>query len=618
MRNVKSGDSTRMVMNKFILLLLLFFITDINANQNLEKVSLQLQWKHQFEFAGYYMAKERGFYRDAGLDVEIREFDESINIVEDVVNERATYGTNYSNLVQERSNGKEIVLLSAMMQSSPHALISLKSSGIKSIQDFKNRKIMINSSAEKTAVFTAMLEVNNLSLSDLIKIKDTFDIKDLISGKTDLMSCFIGNEPYFLDERGIDYTIWTPQDYGFDFYDVILFTSLKELKENPLRVEAFRKASLKGWEYAFKHIEETAELILKKYNTQGKTKGAFIFEANVLKKLAYQGTDTLGHIDKTKIKNIYGVYNLAHLADNDIDLDSFVYYKAEEKISDSYKLNFEIIKYILIAILIISFLLLYRHLILQKSNKNLQEKIAKKIEENRVKDSMLYQQRKMAEMGEMIGNIAHQWKQPLAILNVINATLKEQNNYDKLSKKELNSSLDDMEVNIMQMGQTVEDFLSYFKPSKAKKDFSLLESIEKALFIINHAIKKEEIKISIDIDENFNLYGHKEEFIQVVVTILMNAIQALEGNDIKEIEIRAHRNNESTILDISDNAGGIKEEFLSRIFEPYFTTKHQTQGTGLGLYIAKMIIEKSMNGKLSAQNRDNGVKFTISIYRILG
>ena len=477
---------------------------------------------------------------------------------------------------------------------------------------------MINSSAEKTAVFTAMLEVNNLSRNDLIQVKESFDIEDLISGKTDLMSCFIGNEPYFLDERGIDYTIWTPQDYGFDFYDVILFTSLKELKENPLRVEAFRKASLKGWEYAFKHIEETAELILKKYNTQGKTKGALIYEANVLKKLAYQGTDTLGHIDKTKIKNIYGVYNLAHLADNDIDLDSFVYYKAEEKISDSYKLNFEIIKYILIAILIILFLLLYRHLILQKANKNLQEKIAKKIEENRVKDSMLYQQRKMAEMGEMIGNIAHQWKQPLAILNVINATLKEQNNYDKLSKKELNSSLDDMEVNIMQMGQTVEDFLSYFKPSKAKKDFSLLESIEKALFIINHAIKKEEIKISIDIDENFNLYGHKEKFIQVVVTLLMNAIQALEGNDIKEIEIRAHRNNESTILDISDNAGGIKEEFLSRIFEPYFTTKHQTQGTGLGLYIAKMIIEKSMNGKLSAENRDNGAKFTISIYRILG
>ena len=141
MRNIKSGDSTRMVMNKFILLLLLFFITDINASQNLEKVSLQLQWKHQFEFAGYYMAKERGFYRDAGLDVEIREFDESINIVEDVVNERATYGTNYSNLVQERSNGKEIVLLSAMMQSSPHALISLKSSGIKSIQDFKIEKL---------------------------------------------------------------------------------------------------------------------------------------------------------------------------------------------------------------------------------------------------------------------------------------------------------------------------------------------------------------------------------------------------------------------------------------------------------------------------------------------
>ena len=248
------------------------------------------------------MAKEKGFYKNVGLDVEIREFDQHINIVDDVVNAKATYGINYSNLIEEKSNGKDIVLLSAMMQSSPHALISLKSSGIKSIKDFKDKKIMITSIAQKTEVFTAMLGANNLSTDDLIKLKHTFDIEDLISKKTDLMSCFIGNEPFYLDEKGIEYDIWYPKDYGFDFYDIILFTSTKELKTNPHRVESFRVASLKGWEYAFNNIEETANIILRKYNTQDKTKSALIYEAKILKKLAYQGSDTLGHIDKIKIK----------------------------------------------------------------------------------------------------------------------------------------------------------------------------------------------------------------------------------------------------------------------------------------------------------------------------
>ena len=602
-----------MIIYKFIFIFLFCGVTILSATQ---KVSLQLQWKHQFEFAGYYMAKEKGFYTDIGLDVEIREFSNNINIVTDVINNKVTFGINYSNLIEEKSNGKDIVLLSAMMQSSPHILISLKSSGIKSIQDFKNKKIMINPSAQKTAIFTAMLEANNLSSNDLIKIKHTFNIEDLINHKTDLMSCFVGNEPYILDRKGIKYNIWNPKDYGFDFYDDILFTSTKELSNHPLRVEAFRVASLKGWEYAFNHIEETVELILKKYNTQKKTKEALIYEANVLKKLAYKGSDTLGHIDKTKIKNIYGVYNLSHLANKQIDLDSFIYFKAIENISDNYKIDFEIIKNVLIIIVVILFLIIYRHIILRKANQNLEKKIKKEVEENRQKDIMLYQQRKMAEMGEMIGNIAHQWKQPLTILNVINATIKELNNNDKLSKNELNTSINDMEVTIIQMGQTIEDFLSYFNPNKQKENFTLLDSINKAIFIINHTIKKENITIIIDINKTFKIYGLKEEFIQVVVTIIMNAIEALEKKEIKTIHIDAYKKDDFTILEISDNAGGIAEKLLNRIFEPYFTTKHQLHGTGLGLYIAKMIIENSMHGKLIAQNIENGAKFIISIKEI--
>jgi len=598
-------------MKQLTVYILFFLLTITLSNANTEKVSLQLQWKHQFEFAGYYMAKEKGFYEEVGLDVDIKEFEYHINIVEDVVANKTTYATNYSNLVQDRANGKDIVLLSAMMQSSPHILVSLKSSGIKSISDFKNKRIMINSSAQKTAVFTAMLKANKVYENDLIKVKHTFNIQDLIDGKTDLVACFSSNELFVLDEKGIEYDIWNPKDYGFDFYDVILFTSAKELENNPKRVEDFRTASLKGWKYAFSHIEETVDLILKKYNTQNKTKEALIYEANTLKKLAYLGSDTLGHIDKTKIKNIYGVYNLSHLVSGNLNLDTFIYKRAMEDSENRHKIDLELVKNISIVMLIIFFLVAYRHFILRRVNEGLHEQIKKEVEANRLKDNILYQQQKMAEMGEIIASIAHQWKQPLAVLNVTSATLKEKNTADILSKEELNDSLADAEVTILQMSQTMEDFLSYFNPTKNKEDFSLLEAVEKAILIISQTLRKEEVEVSLEIDENLSINGFKEEYIQVLITIFVNATEALKDTKNKSIRCKAYRDNDKNILEISDNAGGISKDIIHRIFEPYFTTKHQSQGTGLGLHIAKMIIENSMGGSLSAENIKDGVKLMI-------
>lgn len=303
---------------------LLFSFIQTLFSDDLKKVSLQLQWKHQFQFAGFYIAKEKGFYKDLGLDIKIKEFDSDINIVDEVISQKATFGTSYPSLILEKSNGKDIVLLSAILQSSPHALITLESSNINSLEDFKDKTLMINKSAINAAPFVSMLQSNNISFKDIKKVPQTFNIQDLIEKKVDISTVFTTNEPYYLNKNDIKYKIWDPKDYGFDFYDVLVFTSSKIANTNPIMVSNFNDATLKGWEYAFSNIEETVELILKKYNTQNRTKDALIYEANELKKLAYYNTKKLGNIDSNSIQRIFDVYNLLGLTKDKINLDKFI------------------------------------------------------------------------------------------------------------------------------------------------------------------------------------------------------------------------------------------------------------------------------------------------------
>ena len=319
-----------------LLLILLFFVLNLNAIEP-KQVSLQLQWKHQFEFAGFYIAKEKGFYKDLGLDMEIKEFDFGVNVVDEVEKGVSTFGTSYPTLVLEKSNGANVTLLDSTLQSSPHVLISLKSSNIKSIKDFKGKRLMINKDAAQTASFISMLKSKGVSLDDMELVKHTFNINDLIDKKVDITTAFKSNELYILDKLGLEYDIWDPKDYGFDFYDVIGFTSNEFLENNKHAVISFKKATKKGWLYAFSNIEETVDIILKKYNSQNKTRDALIYEANVLKKLAFDEHNQIGNIDTNKIQRIFDIYNIMGLVKNKINLDQFIFNQYKVVLSNKEK-----------------------------------------------------------------------------------------------------------------------------------------------------------------------------------------------------------------------------------------------------------------------------------------
>ena len=313
------------LISKILLIQIIFIAYAVANNTPLEKVSLQLHWKQQFEFAGYFIAKEKGFFKDVGIDVDILEYHNGINLTQSVISKEHTFAIGYSNTILDEINTNKIVLLSANFQSSPHVLVSLKSSNINSIKDFKNKKIMIDKEATQSAAFISMLQANGISFDDMLIEKPSFKVEHLIDGTVDLASYYYTNETYTLDKKAIAYNIWDPKDYGFDFYSDILFTSKEELGKYPLLVENFRAASLKGWEYAFNHIDETVDIILQKYNSQNKTQGELLYEARALKELAYHDNIPFGTIQKEKIQRLIDIYTLLGLYKNNTNIDELIY-----------------------------------------------------------------------------------------------------------------------------------------------------------------------------------------------------------------------------------------------------------------------------------------------------
>ena len=966
-----------------LLFILLFFIT-ISEAADLKKVSLQLQWKYQFQFAGFIIAKEKGFYKEIGLDVDIKEWNHNINMADEVLNSNSTYSIARPTSLIDIAKGKDIILLATIFQSSPLALVTTNKSKIKSIKDFKNKKMMSSGDMDTDASFMAMMFSQGIDIKDIIIQKPSFDIQDLINGKTDLIASYISNEPFILKELGVEPIIFSPKDYGFDFYNDILITSQKYSKENPKQVNQFIEASLKGWEYAFSNIDETVKIILKKYNTQKKSKDALLYEAKELKKLSYYKTDKIGTIEKYKLEKIYDIYKLLGLVKKDINFSKFIFnpqsvnitltkeekeYLKNKKVinmcidpnwmpfekldengkyigmsadyfnifTDLLKTNIKVIKtktwnesmefakdkkcdilslvmrtqkrekylnfttpylktslviatklnipfindidliknkkvaitkgYAFIEILknkypnlniievenieeglikvnqgelfgyigtlasigynlqtqfngelkiagkfydnwelsigvrdddimllnilqkainnlnskqqqkilndwisikyekgidytliwqilvVISFILLaflYKQRVLKKLNYSLKSKVYKKTKalakinkeleknkndlkllnntlEQKVKEKTfelktknnelqqylnvideikiglfivdsdykvqymnntmiewfgdqtnkicyksvagleepcpyckiqdvielgqkvqytpqtpdgqifeiisapiqnkdgtvskmeiirnitkqtslqerLFKSEKLASMGEMIGNIAHQWRQPLSVISTASTGMKMQKEFGTLTDEQFIDNCDAINDNAQYLSRTIDDFKNFIKGDSKAINFDLKNDTDAFLKIVNSTIKNYHIDVILNLQENINIKGYPNELIQCFINIFNNAKDALVEHNKENnrfIFISQEINNNKITIKFKDNAGGIPNDVLPKIFDPYFTTKHQSQGTGLGLHMSYNLIVKGMSGSIEVNN----------------
>ena len=856
----------------FIVLLCLLLVTPSYAKESLQKVSLQLQWLDQFQFAGYYMAKKKGFYRDVGLDVTIKPYHQGISPVQEVINGHATYGVGRSTLLIERSAGAPVILLAAIFQSSPLILLSLKRKDLNSTDDFKGKRLMALPEETSSVAMQAMIASRGIAFSDMTLLKHTLHLEDLINGRTDLMACYVSNEPHVLKQRGYDYTIFDPKAYGFDFYGDLLFTSETEAYKHPEQTHKFLEASLKGWEYAFSHIDETAAFIYKHYNTQNKTLELLQYEGQTLKHLAYKNGVPLGNIDYNKLQNMFDMYKIMQLHHNDITIDDILFTKhklrystqektyrnqtkiinvcmdvdfppytlkdisgyngisidffnliseksglifnfipvknraeasiylqqkrcklvphlspykrthpfveptysflhdnlamatpinspyindlsdiqdkkiaiisgvrhvtsalhrrypnlqlievlspdvAFEKVRDgefygfigpyrslSYAIQKSYIGELKIAIklesppieismgvarnnpvllhilnktlraitpeerhaiyqrwittntiettdytfliqlmsvmVLILAIFLYRQSLLKKKNSELEilqneletlnhlleKKVSKAVSELRKKDQLMMQQSRLAQMGEMISMIAHQWRQPLAAISstVVGIKLKSALNKFDLSKKEdqqayqqyLNANFEQIENYILTLSNTIDDFRNFYKGEKISTCTSINSTLEKTLKIIESSLATENIILVKRFHSKQKLLMYENELLQVFLNFIKNAQDNFKERHIESatLTITTFDINDGVGVEICDNGGGIDESIHEQIYDPYFSTKSKKNGTGLGLYMSKMIIEEHHHGKLTHYNREGGVCFHITI-----
>ena len=250
---------------------------------------------------------------------------------------------------------------------------------------------------------------------------------------------------------------------------------------------------------------------------------------------------------------------------------------------------------------------------LEEQNKELEKLVKIELEKNRQKDEIMFQQNKMASMGQMLNNIAHQWRQPLMELSSLFIPIQAKLDFDlELDKKELKESILKLNDITKYMSNTIEDFRDFFATNKEKERFKLSELINASLNILSTSLKINNIMLDIIVRKNPTLLGYKNEYTQVFINIINNAKEILIQRKIKDpkIVITINETNEDVIITIEDNAGGVKVKPIEDIFNPFFTYE-KINGTGIGLFMSKLIIENNMNGKLEVENTNKGALFKI-------
>ena len=329
------------------LILLILLLTPLSA-QSADKVRLQLKWQHQFQFAGYYAAQEQGYYRNAGLEVEILPAQPGEDTVRQVAQGKAEFGVGSTELLLSREQGVPVVVLADIFQHSPLALMDLKHKGIQSIHDLAGQKVMIEPGS---AELHAYLKNEGIASEKFILLPHSFGVQELLTGEVKAISVYVTDEPFVLETAGRDYLLYSPRAVGIDFYGDNLFTTEELIRKKPELVKKFREASLKGWDYAMQHQEEVARLIYDRYSTRH-TLEHLRFEARHMAPLLQTELIEVGHMNPGRWHNIAEVYAGMGMLKRNFDMKGFLYDPKPNDLNWLYGIVAVVALLLLIAILV--------------------------------------------------------------------------------------------------------------------------------------------------------------------------------------------------------------------------------------------------------------------------
>lgn len=297
----------------------------------LTEYTLQLKWQHQFQFAGYYVAKEQGFYEQAGLDVTIKAAPQSEQVaLNAVLSGEADFGISNSGLLKSKVEGADVVALAALFQSSPYCWMVAQQSDIFSVDDFAGKKLAKSSSDTQSEL---ELMLNAAGVDAYVKIAPLEQsLQRFKQGRMDALEVYLTNEPFYFQQQGFEHRLVCPNRYGYDVYGDILFTSSELVNSDPQNVNAFYQASLKGWQHALAHPEQTIALIQAKYNSRATT-AQLEYEAAKITELVANNGSSIGMMTDVRwriIGNLYGI----DPKELDEHIDEFIYQPQVSKHND--------------------------------------------------------------------------------------------------------------------------------------------------------------------------------------------------------------------------------------------------------------------------------------------
>ncbi|MBF0454597.1 MAG: ABC transporter substrate-binding protein [Magnetococcales bacterium] len=583
----------------FIRLIILLFSTLLptvtHAADTLEPITVQLKWHHQFQFAGLYAAIEQGYFAENGLDVSLIEGKEGVDPANVVVSGQAQYGIGTSELVVSRARGLPVVVMSAIYQHSPYGVAVLKSSGIEYVNDLVGKNMMVEPQA---AEILAYLRLEGVELEKIKQHVHSFDVTSLLSGQVDAMSIYQTDEVFSLRKSGVDFQVFTARSGGIDFYGDVLFTTEKEVNNNPQRAKAFLAAFKKGWNYALNNPQQIAELIHQNYNPN-KSLDHILFEAEQSRRFILPDLVEFGYIYEGRWRHIANVYASLGIIEPMVDLNHFIY--APDLPIDYARLLKIIIPTLLITLLIS---LVVAHL--YRLNKRLQEEVDWRKQAQRELQAALKKER------NLLAILAHDFRTPIAVITAASQLIRS------LFPQE--SSMGMRETNkILSACQRINNLIdsclekNHLEPASIKKNFSKINfnTFLDHWLQENRAMYSQRNIILERAKGSIALRGNSHLLKIAFSNLLDNAVKYSPAHG--TITLTTAMDGDQLRFEVKDEGAGIKPEENQLIFEKYYRSPEtsNTLGAGIGLYAVKEIIES--HGGTICSLPDPGGRFLIAL-----
>jgi signal transduction histidine kinase len=574
------------IFKELFLFFLLFFVIVAKGHgitktsHSLDTISLQLKWKHQFQFAGYYAAIEKDYYKEAGLFVRIQEAKTGNESIPSVESGESNFGIAASDLLISYNIGSPIVVLANIFQHSPHVFLSLKNSSSDNIHDFSGKSIMLESHAEE---LIAYLKSEQINLEELTFIPHTFKPTALIEDEIFAISAYSTDEPYLLEHSGIEFNIYNPRSSGIDFYGDVLFTSKKEIENHPERVNKFLKATLKGWSYALNNQDEIVNLIYNRYSKRHSIEH-LQFEARQTNRLIMPDVVEIGYVNANRWQRIGEIYEDLGMIASNFSIDGFVYNRNPEiSYWIRYRTTFIVVVIaLLIALVAVRFYKLSRKL--QHESKVRHKREQQLISANAYKD-------------KLFSIIAHDLKGPVGnINNFLDILLTDIQGLDA-NKQVIFNSLRESSKNTYKL---LENLLTWALSQKDEILFNpqnndIKRIIDSNIEILFTTAENKQIRLYSKCRESLFATFDKEMIDLVIRNLLSNALKYTNNNG--EIIIDAKNEEQSLIVSIMDTGNGMDEKTVNNLFS--IDQKKESEigtmgekGSGLGLILCKDFVKK--------------------------